>query len=216
MDDRVRRTVETYETNADAYAERHGDREGVADMVADFVDAVDRSDDRTGDGPARVLDVGPGPGWESAAFADHGFETVAADLTRSFLDQTRTRAENVRTVRGDMRSLPFADGRFDGLWACASLLHVPREDVPGTLAGFERVLAPGGVALVSVQRERDGSRAEDGDTTAGSGPSPYDEDRRHFELYTPGDAESAFASAGFDDVAVAVNDAWLRVTARSE
>jgi SAM-dependent methyltransferase len=215
IDDRVRRTVETYETNADAYAERHGDREGVAEMVGDFVDAVGRTEDRTGDGPARVLDVGPGPGWESAAFADHGFETVAVDLTRSFLEQTRAREAAVGTVRGDMRALPFADGRFAGLWACASLLHVPREDVPATLAGFERVLTPGGIAVVSVQRERAGNRAEDGDRTAESGSSPYDDDGRHFELYTPEDAAAAFATAGFDDVDVTVHDDWVRVTART-
>ena len=49
-----------------------------------------------------------------------------------------------------MRTLPFADGAFDGLWSSASLLHLAREDVPATLEEFGRVLVPDGALFVSV------------------------------------------------------------------
>lgn len=217
MDERVRRTVETYESNADAYAEMHDDRAVVADMVSTFLDAVEDGAEAPAAGGAdtglrpRVLDVGPGPGWESAAFADHGFDAVAVDLTMAFLEQTRDREGDVDVVNGDMRSLPFAGDRFDGLWACASLLHVPRGDVPGTLEEFERVLAPGGATVVSIQRERGSEDAEGED----EGPGPYDDDRRHFEQYEPGEIRAAFENAGFVDVDAAVgeDDTWVRVVA---
>lgn len=228
MDDRVRRTVETYERVADDYADRHGDRSVVADIVEAFVTAVDATDADPGrrdgethrtDSP-RVLDVGCGPGWESAAFAEAGFETVPFDLTRSFLDRARERVPDGEPVRGDMRALPFADDGFDGLWACASLLHVPERDVPATLAEFERVLADGGVALVSLKAA--------GGPGEGVDASPYDEDRRHFERYDPDRARDLFETAGFEVVSVATDggdgaesgdgtdagDDWVAVTAR--
>ncbi|QPV63187.1 class I SAM-dependent methyltransferase [Halosimplex litoreum] len=230
MDERVRRTVETYERVADEYADRHGDRSVVADIVEAFVTAVDgaatdsaRVDPATPGGepdpagPPRVLDVGCGPGWESAAFAEADFDTVPFDLTRSFLDRARECVPDGTPVRGDMRALPFADGGFDGLWACASLLHVPERDVPATLAEFERVLADGGVALVSL--EAVGGPGEEIDA------SPYDDDRRHFERYDPDRARDLFETAGFEVVSVATDDGgsdddadagddWVAVTAR--
>ncbi|WP_436931646.1 class I SAM-dependent methyltransferase [Halosimplex halobium] len=235
MDERVRRTVETYERVADSYEDIHGDRSVVADIVEQFVTTVGRTDGDTGTadaesgsgvdaadaggsdstGPPRVLDVGCGPGWESTAFAEAGFDTVPFDLTRSFLDQARERVPDATPVRGDMRELPFADGSFDGLWACASLLHVPEREVPGTLAEFERALAAGGVTLVSLKAA--------GGAGEGVDNSPYDDDRRHFERYDPGRVRDLFADAGFEVVSVETDDgdgtgaedAWVAVTARA-
>ncbi|QLH83197.1 class I SAM-dependent methyltransferase [Halosimplex pelagicum] len=236
MDERVRRTVETYERVADDYADRHGDRSVVADIVEEFVTAVDatgadrgtRGDEAESAETPRVLDVGCGPGWESAAFAGAGFDTVSFDLTRSFLDRARERVADATPVRGDMRALPFADDRFDGLWACASLLHVPEREVPATLAEFERVLAPRGVTLVSLKAA--------GGSGEGVDRSPYDDDRRHFERYDPDRARDLFETAGFEVVSVSTGggdtdtdgtdadtegdgtgteDDWVAVTARS-
>jgi len=213
MDDRVRRTVETYERVADTYADSHDDRSVVADIVERFLAAVadvDRGDRGTGGERPRVLDVGCGPGWESATFADAGLDPVPFDLTPSFLDQARERVPRAPPVRGDMRALPFADDTFDGLWACASLLHVPESAVRSTLAEFERVLADGGVVCCSLKTDGDGA----GDTDT----SPYDDDRRHFERYDPERARQLFETAGFSvrdaTTGESEHDAWVVVTAR--
>ena len=55
-------------------------------------------------------------------------------------------------LRGDLRRLPLASGRFAGAWACASLLHLPKSEVGRALAEIRRILAPGGVLASSVQR----------------------------------------------------------------
>ncbi|MFB6141092.1 MAG: class I SAM-dependent methyltransferase [Halosimplex sp.] len=251
-DERVRRTVATYERVANTYASVHGDdRESVADIVDRFVAALGERTDGTAhadEGPADagdeathaveagthagenarpwVLDVGCGPGWESATFAEAGVRPVPFDLTRSFLDQARERVPEAPPVRGDMRELAFADGAFDGLWACASLLHVPEAEVPATLAEFERALADGGVVCCSLKTTASdgGDGKGDGNGTAsddgGVGRSPYDDDRRHFERYDPERVRDLFAEAGFRAVDAetgsAANDSWVAVLARAE
>ncbi|MFC7194448.1 class I SAM-dependent methyltransferase [Halosimplex aquaticum] len=145
------------------------------------------------------------PGWESAAFAEAGFDPVSFDLTLSFLDQTRERVPGATVVRGDMRALPFADDGFDGLWACASLLHVPEAEVPATLDDFERVLRDGGVVLVSLKRS---DAPVDRDRE-----SPYDADERHFERYDPETVTELFTDAGFTVRDVGAEGDWVAVCA---
>lgn len=196
MDERLRRTVETYESVADQYADRHADRSGVAEMVRAFLDSLDGR---------RVLDVGCGPGWETATFADEGLDVTGIDLSPSFLAGARDRTPAGSFARADMRSLPFQSGAFDGIWACASLLHVPRDDVGGTLSEFHRVLADDGLLVASLKRA---------DST-GVAPSPYEEDERHFERYERDSLRSIVTASGFDVVDCVRSERWLRVRART-
>jgi 8-oxo-dGTP pyrophosphatase MutT (NUDIX family) len=46
-----------------------------------------------------------------------------------------------------MRHLPFRTGGLDGLWVCASLLHVPKDEVDVVLRELARVVYPGHIAL---------------------------------------------------------------------
>jgi len=48
----------------------------------------------------------------------------------------------------DMPAPCFRDQAFDGIFTCASFLHVPPELVPATLQGFARMLTPGGVLFL--------------------------------------------------------------------
>lgn len=192
-------TIATYQSVAEEYRDRHADRSAVAALVDRFDDAVAAADEGAS---ARVLDVGCGPGWESATFAGRGHEVLGVDLTPAFLRAARRDAD-AAFARMDMRRLGLAADAFDGLWACASFLHVPREDAPATLAEFHRVLRPGGVALLSVKRG-DGERRGDG----------YDEDRRRFTLYQPAELRELVSEAGFD-VEWSEADEWVCLLARA-
>jgi SAM-dependent methyltransferase len=177
--DEALRTAETYGTNADAYTEKYRSGSVAAEFGDPFFDAL-RDD--------RVLDVGCGPGSDAAVFAERGLDVVGVDVTQAFLAEA---SEDVPGAfcRGDARSLPFADDAFDGVWACASLHHVPRESFPAALAECRRVLADDGAFFCSVKR---GSGAGfEADTDHGSG------DDRFFTYYTGDEFESLLADAGF-------------------
>lgn len=199
-DESLADTVDTYDRHAAEYVDRHGDRSVIADLVDRFCDRVD-------DG--RILDVGCGPGWETETFEGRGYDAVGVDLSRAFLDRARSRHAG-RYLRGDMRRLPVASGRVDGVWAMASLLHLPRSDADAALSEFARVCRPGGTLFCAV-------KAGDGTVRGDS----YDEDRRQFTLYEESELGERVRRAGFtvldserDGEEGPRDDGWVRVFAR--
>jgi SAM-dependent methyltransferase len=195
-------TIATYRSAAEEYRELHADRTAVKPLVERFLAAVE---ERAGDS-ARVADVGCGPGWESATFAEHGHDAVGIDLTPDFLRAARDVAPEAAFARMDMRRLGFESGSFDGLWACASFLHVPREDAPETLAAFRRVLEPDGVCLLAVKHG-------DGETSG----DVYEEDGRRFTLYRPEELRTMVENAGFtvESVDTDRTGSWVQLLARA-
>jgi SAM-dependent methyltransferase len=188
--DELSRTTRVYERDADAYVDKY-ETESIA---ARFWDDVDPAFP----GP-RLLDVGCGPGPDTATFADRGYDVVGFDLTAAFLQRAHDTVD-APFVRGDMRTLPFTPGAFDGVWACASLLHVPREDAPGTLREFRRVLDAPGTLVATLKRQ---------------GTDRHSDDDRYFERYTHDQLHALATDAGYDEVTVDESgDRWLELTAR--
>lgn len=195
-------TIDTYQSVAEEYRTQNRERSPVQHLVEIFLTAVS---DVTDDAPARLADVGCGPGWESATFGAAGHDVVAVDLTPAFLRLTQREAPDADLARMDMRTLGFATDSFDGLWVCASFLHVPREDAPATLADFHRVLRPAGVLLLSVQLGT-------GERVGGL----YDDDSRRFTLYRSDEVRTLVESAGFEVDSLGTDeDRWVWVLARA-
>lgn len=106
---------------------------------------------------ARVLELGPGPGWfsrEVARALPRG-RIVLFDLQREMLAKARLRLAraglaNAAFVQGDGASLPFRDASFDVAFGVAVLGEVP--DTAACLRALRRVLRPG--ALLSITETR--------------------------------------------------------------
>jgi SAM-dependent methyltransferase len=141
--DTVASTILAYHNGASGYAEYSRDRAHL-DRLREPLIAMLPED-------PLVLDLGSGPGHDAALLAIEGATVVALDPALGLLREARA-YESIasRLVGGDARRLPFADGRFDGIWSCASLLHVPHDEVSLALSEAFRVLKPGGVAFFSM------------------------------------------------------------------
>ena len=97
----------------------------------------------------RILDLGCGSGRDSAFFSASGFEVTAADGSEELCRRVR---ENygIDALCIKFEELAF-DGEFDAVWACASLLHVGKRDMPKVLGKVSAALKPGGVLYASFK-----------------------------------------------------------------
>ncbi|MPZ97753.1 MAG: methyltransferase domain-containing protein [Dehalococcoidia bacterium] len=137
------RNAAAYAPHIDAYVGINADRSGIMHMVNTLTERLAPG--------ARVVDLGCGPGWESAELEHRGFRAVGLDLTMEMLRYARREQPASGHVVGDLRRLPFADGTFEGAWACASLLHVAHADQDTALSEVARVLVPGAPFVCSAQ-----------------------------------------------------------------
>ena len=97
----------------------------------------------------RVLDLGCGAGAASLYFKRLGYDVMAVDGCPEMCEYTRRRAGcPVRCMR--FEELDFAD-EFDGIWACASLLHVSGDTLPRVLRLVRRALKDNGVLYASFK-----------------------------------------------------------------
>nr|WP_296070944.1 methyltransferase domain-containing protein [uncultured Actinoplanes sp.] len=119
------------------------------------------------DHPHRLLDVGAGAGEvarELAGLTGPDGEVIALDSSQAMIDAARARdgGTGVRYVVGDVRSLPYGDGYFDGVRTERVLQHL--EDPDAAIAEMSRVLRPGGrICLIDTDWDSllvDGSPAD--------------------------------------------------------
>lgn len=151
-DERRASTLAFYEGHAEAYASTTMALD-VADRIARFARELPAG--------ARVLDAGCGSGRDLVALRAAGFDPVGLDLSPRLARIAQSHSEALVEV-GDLRSPPFDDASFEGIWAMASLLHLERDEVTGTLQILGRLLVPGGVLFASVKRGRGRVQDRDG------------------------------------------------------
>lgn len=108
---------------------------------------------------ALILDAGCGSGRDSRAFLDAGYRVHAFDASpRLAALAGHHLGQPVDTLRFDQVNW---SNRFDGVWACASLLHVPWAKLPDALERLATALKPEG-ALYASFKYGDGEREEAG------------------------------------------------------
>jgi ubiquinone/menaquinone biosynthesis C-methylase UbiE len=192
--DAAARTRASYDAIADRFRERTSDRSRMADVAGRFAARVGRG--------GLVLDVGAGPGADSAELRARGLRVVSLDFSRGML-RSGLRDYPGPRVQAEMARLPFG-AVANGLWVNASLLHVAREHVPAVLRELRRVLAPPAILHVSVKLGE-----ADGWETARYGA----EHPRWFTYFTPESLDGALAGAGFrileSELREGPRDHWL-------
>jgi hypothetical protein len=152
-------TVELAEPGTLAYYNREADEYVSRTLNADMSHAYEPFLKRIAVG-GFILDVGCGSGRDLLTFRERGYEPVGIDPSRELVIRARAISGEQCMVMG-INELPWA-GRFHGVWAVASLLHMPRKDLPTALTKLIEQLAPGGALYFSVQEGTGERVSEDG------------------------------------------------------
>ena len=101
-----------------------------------------------GTGLFRILDLGCGPGRDLRTFRDLGHEAVGLDGAARFVDMARNHT-GCEVLHQDFLALELPAAHFDGVFANASLFHVPAQELPRVLGELRATLRPRGILFSS-------------------------------------------------------------------
>jgi SAM-dependent methyltransferase len=138
------RTLAHYDQHAESFREGTRDHD-VSQNVAALLRHIE------GAPPFTILDLGCGPGRDLAAFTRLGHTAIGLDGSARFAAMARE-ATGCTVWQQDFLALDLPAGRFDGIFANASLFHVPTQELPRVLAELRAALRPGGVLFSSNPR----------------------------------------------------------------
>lgn len=98
---------------------------------------------------ASILDLGCGAGRDAKRFKELGFAVTAVDAS-SEMCRIASQYAGLEVICSTFEDYA-PEQPFDGIWACASLLHVPGDDLPRLLAKYVGLLRPKGVFYLSFK-----------------------------------------------------------------
>jgi SAM-dependent methyltransferase len=107
---------------------------------------------------AEVLDVGCGAGVKSRFLSREGLNVTGVDFSEKLIDIAKRESTGIEFVVLDMKNVSDLGCQFDGIFAQASLLHIPKKEIPIILEKLISVLRPGGYMYIAVKgKQPDGA-----------------------------------------------------------
>lgn len=143
-------TIDYYDKNADSFS--GGTKElDLAHLYAEFLPLVPEG--------GKILDAGCGSGRDAKFFQQQGYAVTAFDASRELV----AKASVLLGERVSLMTFLDLDSseEFDGVWACASLLHVPSHEMNAVVSRITRALKQGAAFYASfkygsTERQKEG------------------------------------------------------------
>ncbi|MBW4551302.1 MAG: class I SAM-dependent methyltransferase [Aphanocapsa sp. GSE-SYN-MK-11-07L] len=136
-------TIAEYESTADAFRVGTWDHDVSQNRQA-LLAAMPRH-------PGKILDLGCGPGRDLVAFSQQGQTAIGLDATPAFVAMAQ-QVSGCEVWQQSFLSLDLPPQTFDGIFANASLLHVPSSEMERVLRDLYQALVPKGTIVLSMVR----------------------------------------------------------------
>ncbi len=140
----TQRTLRHYEHTAEQFFAGTIDHD-VSQNIAALLDAI------TAPAPFQLLDLGCGPGRDLKTFTAMGHHAIGIDGSARFVEMAQAYS-GCEVWQQDFVQLSLPAAFFDGIYANASLFHVPSAALPDVLGRLHAALKPGGVLFSSNPR----------------------------------------------------------------
>jgi SAM-dependent methyltransferase len=116
-----------------------------------------------GEGQQFILDVGCGSGRDALYFKSQGHHVIAIDPNVEFVEHARQ--INIDAYQSDVAHIEFVD-MFDGIWACAVLLHYRKKELFAAFTKLYNALKEDGILFCSflygnLEEDREGRHYSD-------------------------------------------------------
>lgn len=133
-------TLDYYEKNGDLFAQ-DVDNVNFSQMQIRFISKLPKQ--------AKILDLGCGSGRDSLAFLNAGFDVEAIDGSKKMCEIAQSKTGlSVRNIRFEQLD---DQNKYDGVWACASLLHLPKNELPKVFSKIIEALKEDGIFYSSFK-----------------------------------------------------------------
>jgi SAM-dependent methyltransferase len=137
-------TLDHYEKNAESFWQGTRDHD-VSQNIKAFLQALPQ------DNALDVLDLGCGPGRDLLTFRQLGHRPTGVDGSKAFCDMARKNG-GCPVLHQSFSGLMLGEAAYDGIFANASLFHVPSQLLPGVLDACHSALRPEGIMFTSNPR----------------------------------------------------------------
>ena len=176
------KTIQTYDKIAENFSKSHFDPIFWKKEFGIFEKLVNGK---------KVIDIGCGTGRDAILFTSKNFDYLGTDASKGMLNVARKRVKRGKFKLMSFYDLDFPENTFDGFWAVASILHVPKNKVNDVLKGVRRIIKPGGIGFVSIKEKRaleEGIIKED----------KFGGIERFFAFYTMDEFKGVLIKSGFE------------------
>ena len=109
---------------------------------------------------AKILDVGSGSGRDACYFQKHGYQVTALEPSKNLCKEIR-KVFSGEIICSDIQNYRPKE-RYDGIWACASLIHLQEEEILRFFEKIDLYLNDNGVVYVSGKNGISTGEVEDG------------------------------------------------------
>lgn len=134
------KTIDFYNTQAKQYVLETLDL-NISNIRNHFLEFIPKS--------SHILDLGCGSGRDSRYFLDHGYSVTAIDASYE-LAKLASQFTGLTVRHLSFYELDYNE-RFDGIWACASLLHCTKAEIDSVLQKITKSLKSNGVVYMSFK-----------------------------------------------------------------
>jgi ubiquinone/menaquinone biosynthesis C-methylase UbiE len=141
----------------------------------------------------KVIDIGCGAGRDAAVFVKNKFDYLGVDNSKGMLEIAKKRVKKGKFRQMDYYNLRFPANTFDGTWAAASLLHVPKKKIRNVLRKIKKITKPGGVNFISLKEK---VNFEEGIVPYPLNPGTF----RYWSFYTKEEFKKILEEVGFKSV----------------
>lgn len=213
--DHQSRVRQSYDAVTDAYVDRVHDELRHKPLDRALLTAFAEQMQHDFGPGASACDAGCGPGHVGAFLAGLGLAVTGIDLSPAMVERARTLHPDLTFEVGTMTALDACDGRWQGLIAFYSIIHLTSDtEIRAALREFRRTLVDHGIVLIAVHLGQEGDATVHADEMLGVG---VDMDFRYFDAdWLVGEIKEAgfelvarLVRAPYPDVEVQTTRAYL-------
>ncbi len=139
-------TLDAYEQNAKAWASSRNDPEYWQKEKTLFKEYLPEG---------KILEVGAGGGRDAKDLISSGYSYIGTDISEELLKEARINVPEAHFEIQSVYELDFKEETFDGVWACAVLLHMPKARIDEALMSIRRVMKTGGIMCITLKKGAD-------------------------------------------------------------